>query len=164
MGQLYVVGLGQQPEQSAVGVEEPGVAAGFNGQAMLIIAIERSFSHRSTGHAVDEIDSLLAYPVDRYNFDRLAGYNSLNDGSVFHVLENSQLKLLMDKIFPSRCSAHCNLLTEVRGDEVLIEDLEFATPFSQFQLPEEECRHPQPYCRLFGNLVQSNRHCREKVH
>ena len=86
VGELDPVSLGHQPKQSAVGVEGPGVAAGFNGQAVLIVAIERGLGHRPTGDAVDEIDGLLAYPVDGHDFDWLAGYDALNDSPVLEVL------------------------------------------------------------------------------
>ena len=100
MSQLDPVGLGHQPEQSAVCVEGPGVTAGFNRQAVLIIAIERGFGHRPTRHPVDEIDGLLAYPVDGDDFDGLAGYDALDDSPVFQILENSHFEFPMDQVRP----------------------------------------------------------------
>ena len=98
--QLDPVGLGHQPEQSAVGVEGPGVAAGFNGQAMLIIAIERGLGHGPAGDAVDEVDGLLAYPVYGDDFDGLAGDNTLNNCPIFQVLKNGHLCIPMDQARP----------------------------------------------------------------
>ena len=76
------------------------MAAGFTGQAMLIIAIERGLGHGPAGDAVDEIDGLLAYPVDGNDFDGLAGYDALNDSPVFQVLENSHFEFPMDQARP----------------------------------------------------------------
>lgn len=57
---------------------------------MLVIAIKRGLSHRPTRDAVDEINSLLAYPVDRDDFDGLTGYNPLNNSTVSQIFESRQ--------------------------------------------------------------------------
>ena len=46
---------------------------------MLIIAIERGLGQRPARDAVDEIDGLLAYPVNGDDCDGLARNNTLNN-------------------------------------------------------------------------------------
>ena len=67
MGKLDPVGLGYQPQKRSVGIERPRPSVLLDFEAMLIVPVKDRFGDCAVVIAVDDIDRLIADPVNGQN-------------------------------------------------------------------------------------------------
>ncbi len=71
MGELDPVGLGHQSKQRTIAVERPRPPVDLDFEPVLVVAIEHGFGNGTVQIAVDDVDRLIADPVDRQDLGRL---------------------------------------------------------------------------------------------
>ncbi|WP_243445167.1 hypothetical protein [Sphingosinicella ginsenosidimutans] len=87
MRQLDPVGLGDEAQQFAIGVERPGPATLLDFEPMLVVAVKHGLRDRAVMIAVDDADRLIADPIDRNDLHRLRGSDAANRRTVLYVFE-----------------------------------------------------------------------------
>ena len=77
-----------QTQQVAVAVERPVPAARLDAQPILVVAVERGFRNPAIRLAIDQVDCLVADPVDRNDPDRMARNHAPDHGTGLDVIED----------------------------------------------------------------------------
>ena len=81
------VRFGDQTQQCAVPVERPVPTARLDAQAGFVIAIERGLRNTAARLPIDQVDRLIADPVDRDDLNRMAGNDSSDHGTGLDILK-----------------------------------------------------------------------------
>lgn len=87
MRELDPVRLGDQAEQGTVAVKRPAPAALLDAKAGLVVAEQRDLRHLAVRGAIDQIDRLIADPVDGHDLHRLTRHDSPHPGAGAEVFE-----------------------------------------------------------------------------
>ena len=81
-----------QTQQIAIAIERPAPAPSLDAQAVLVIAVERGFRDAAIRLAIDQIDCLVADPVDRDDLDRMAGNHAPDHGARRDLIEDGHCR------------------------------------------------------------------------